>query len=196
MCALGPACPNCAAGFHFSFICCSSREQIMWPSIWHRARGSKMQLHWWFTTKNVDSLTTQPSWWQSALTHWHMRFYQLTIVYFVISEEFTLSPCMTMILSQVLPQSFLEIKVAAWCFTDTVRTHRWGRMAKNSTFSLGFLSEACSAFASSFPQKIKSASLDKVSYDSAVLLNSSQAFEVRHRSCFITNLYLLELLQI
>lgn len=125
MCALAPAGANCAAGFHFSFIRCSSREQMMWPCIWHPARGSKTQLHWWFTTKDADSLSTQPSWWQSALTHWRMRFYQLTIVYIVISEEFTLPPCMTTISSQVFPQSFLEIKVAAWRFTDTVRTHRW-----------------------------------------------------------------------
>lgn len=57
----------------------------------------------------------------------------------------------------------VEMKVAVGFFsflTNSVTTHRWARMAKVNIFS----SEACLAFANSFPQEIKSASLDKVSY--------------------------------
>lgn len=89
----------------------------------------------------------------------------------------------------------VEMKVAVGFFsflTNSVTTHRWARMAKVNVFSSeASLLRHVWPLPTHFPKRSNLPAWIRSRIGSVVQLNTSQAFELGHRSRFITSSYLL-----
>lgn len=138
VCSLVPAGPNCAAVFHLTFICCSSREEMMCPSVCFRCRRGKIetQLHLRLTSRNESSASTHPL---SASSQVHevrganlcLFCHQRGIHLVSMHDDFRSSPTTVLWWKWRTQCDFLL------ALTKSITTHRRARLAKvNVLFEL------------------------------------------------------------